>query len=224
MSNTKAGLKPYPAYKELEIPWLGKVPTHWTVAETKNFYEIQMGKMLQPQPAKTTDIEVPYLKAVNVQWYSVQTDNAQTMWASPEEIEPIEELARGISVPADALAQTVYAFNAAVQPGRFDPGGKDGKGTKGIEPPKSNWALPLDAPPYTAYPVTCGITFTFGGVQIDGQARVIDTRGNPIPGLYATGEITGGFFYHNYPGGTGLMRGAVFGRIAGASAAAERRD
>ena len=136
----------------------------------------------------------------------------------------IEELARGISVPADALAQTVDAFNAAVQPGRFDPGGKDGKGTKGIEPPKSNWALPLDAPPYTAYPVTCGITFTFGGVQIDGQARVIDTRGNPIPGLYATGEITGGFFYHNYPGGTGLMRGAVFGRIAGASAAAERRD
>ena len=97
MSNTKAGLKPYPAYKELEIPWLGKVPTHWTVAETKNFYEIQMGKMLQPQPAKTTDIEVPYLKAVNVQWYSVQTDNAQTMWASPEEIEQLQV------IPGDLL-------------------------------------------------------------------------------------------------------------------------
>ena len=97
MRNTKAGLKPYPAYKELEIPWLGKVPTHWTVAETKNFYEIQMGKMLQPQPAKTTDIEVPYLKAVNVQWYSVQTDNAQTMWASPEEIEQLQV------IPGDLL-------------------------------------------------------------------------------------------------------------------------
>ena len=97
MSNTKAGLKPYPAYKELEIPWLGKVPNHWTVAETKNFYEIQMGKMLQPQPAKTTDIEVPYLKAVNVQWHSVQTDNAQTMWASPEEIEQLQV------IPGDLL-------------------------------------------------------------------------------------------------------------------------
>ena len=97
MRNTKAGLKPYPAYKELEIPWLEKVPTHWTVAEAKNFYEIQMGKMLQPQPAKPTDVEVPYLKAMNVQWYSVQTDNAQTMWASPEEIEQLQV------IPGDLL-------------------------------------------------------------------------------------------------------------------------
>ena len=97
MRNTKAGLKPYPAYKELEIPWLEKVPTHWTVAEAKNFYEIQMGKMLQPQPAKPTDVEAPYLKAMNVQWYSVQTDNAQTMWASPEEIEQLQV------IPGDLL-------------------------------------------------------------------------------------------------------------------------
>ena len=119
------------------------------------------------------------------------------------------------------MRRTVDEFNAAVQPGEFDPGAKDGKGTRGVDPPKSNWALPIDAPPYTVYPVTGGITFTFGGVQIDGHARVIDTEDNPIPGLYATGEITGGFFYDNYPGGTGLMRGAVFGRIAGAAAAAE---
>ena len=97
MRNTKTGLKPYPAYKKLEIPWLEKVPTHWTVAEAKNFYEIQMGKMLQPQPAKPTDVEVPYLKAMNVQWYSVQTDNAQTMWASPEEIEQLQV------IPGDLL-------------------------------------------------------------------------------------------------------------------------
>ena len=90
MSNTKHRLKPYPAYKESEMAWLGKVPIHWLVAETKNFYEIQMGKMLQSQPAKTTDIEVPYLKAVNIQWYSVQTDNSQTMWASPEEIKQLQ--------------------------------------------------------------------------------------------------------------------------------------
>ena len=135
----------------------------------------------------------------------------------------VEELAHRLSVPADALRRTVDEFNGAVQPGPFDPGAKDGKGTRGTEPPKSNWALPIDAPPYTAYSVTCGITFTYGGIEIDTSARVIDTNGTPIPGLYATGEITGGFFYDNYPGGAGLMRGAVFGRIAGAAAAAERR-
>ena len=91
------GLDPNVRLKPSGVEWLGDVPTHWTVAETKNFYEIQMGKMLQPQPAKTTDIEVPYLKAVNVQWYSVQTDNAQTMWASPEEIEQLQV------IPGDLL-------------------------------------------------------------------------------------------------------------------------
>jgi tricarballylate dehydrogenase len=67
--------------------------------------------------------------------------------------------------------------------------------------------------------VTCGITFTYGGVGVDTEARVLSSAGVPIPGLYATGEITGGFFYHNYPAGAGLMRGTVFGRIAGANAA-----
>ncbi|MCL0102303.1 FAD-dependent tricarballylate dehydrogenase TcuA [Dehalococcoidia bacterium] len=131
----------------------------------------------------------------------------------------IADLARLMSVPSDRLVLTVDQFNEAVQPGDFDPGAKDGKSTRGIVPAKSNWALPLDSPPFTAYPVTCGITFTFGGVQIDGTGRVIHVNGDPIPGLFATGEITGGFFYNNYPGGTGLMRGAVFGKIAGANAA-----
>ena len=133
----------------------------------------------------------------------------------------IEELAQGLSLPSDTLRRTVDEFNAAVQPGEFNPAAKDGKCTRGLEPAKSNWALPIGSPPFTAYPVACGITFTYGGIQIDTQARVIDTEDNPIPGLYATGEITGNFFYHNYPGGAGLMRGSVFGRIGGANAAAE---
>ena len=112
------------------------------------------------------------------------------------------------------------AFNAAVRTAvPFDPNVKDGRGTDGIAPPKSNWANPLDTPPFEAYAVTCGITFTFGGLRIDGEARVLDTDLQPIPGLYAAGELVGGLFYFNYPGGTGLMSGAVFGRIAGASAA-----
>ena len=133
----------------------------------------------------------------------------------------IRDIAERASIPPDALERTVEEFNAAVQPGEFDPGLKDGKCTRGLEPPKSNWALTIDSPPYAVYPVACGITFTFGGIKIDTEAKVIDTENNPIPGLYATGEITGDFFYHNYPGGAGLVRGAVFGRIGGANAAAE---
>ena len=85
--------------------------------------------------------------------------------------------------------------------------------------PKSNWALQLDTPPYYGYAVGCGITFTFGGVRVDESARVLDTAGNPIPGLYAAGEMVGGLFSGNYPGGSGLTSGAVFGRLAGAGAA-----
>ena len=105
--------------------------------------------------------------------------------------------------------------------GDFDPTIKDGKRTEGIEPPKSNWALPVEQPPFTAFPVTCGITFTFGGVRVDDDARVLDTGGRPLPGLFAAGELVGGLFFHNYPGGSGLTAGAVFGRRAG-YAAAER--
>ncbi|MQF69262.1 FAD-dependent oxidoreductase [SAR202 cluster bacterium AD-804-J14_MRT_500m] len=138
---------------------------------------------------------------------------------TPVVSETISGLAEGLGLPVAEMVSTIDAYNAAVQPGDFDSTKKDGKCTAGLEPAKSNWATLIDSPPYTSYPVACGITFTYGGVQIDPDARVIDTEDNPMPGLFATGEITGDFFYHNYPGGSGLMRGAVFGRIAGANAA-----
>jgi len=131
----------------------------------------------------------------------------------------VRELAAALGVDEDGLEETVTSFNRAVQPGAFDPSRLDGKRTLGIVPPKSNWALPLDEPPYTGYAVTCGITFTFGGLHIDEHARVLDTEDRPIPGLFAAGELVGGLFYHNYAGGSGLMAGAVFGRRAGLSAA-----
>jgi tricarballylate dehydrogenase len=131
----------------------------------------------------------------------------------------LEDLASHLGVPCEAFVRTVHTFNKSVNDRSFDPATLDGKATRGLEPRKSNWALPLNTPPYVAYPVSCGITFTFGGVRIDRQARVLDEHGVPIPGLHATGELTGGFFYRNYPGGAGLMRGAVFGRIAGQTAA-----
>ena len=116
--------------------------------------------------------------------------------------------------------EELKAYNAAVrQDVPFDPNVKDGRGTQGLAIPKSNWANTLDTPPFEAYAVTCGITFTFGGLRINTDAQVLSTDGEPIAGLYAAGELVGGIFYFNYPGGTGLTNGAVFGRIAGTSAA-----
>jgi tricarballylate dehydrogenase len=136
--------------------------------------------------------------------------------------ESLSELAAQLCIDGDALAETVAAFNAAVRDDvPFDPAVKDGRGTVGLDPPKSNWAQALDQPPYWAFAVTCGVTFTFGGLRIDPDARVLDEAGAPIDGLYAAGELVGGLFHGNYPGGTGLTAGAVFGRRAG-SGAAER--
>src|SRR5262245_51793579 len=124
-------------------------------------------------------------------------------------------------VDAAAFLDEIARYNAAV--GRevpFNPNVKDGRGTKGLAIPKSNWANLLDEPPFEAYQVGCGITFTFGGLRIvPGTGQVLDNDHVPIPGLYAAGELVGGLFYFNYPGGTGLMSGSVFGRTAGTAAA-----
>jgi tricarballylate dehydrogenase len=122
-------------------------------------------------------------------------------------------------VDPQGFLETMRAYNAAVaQDVPFNPNVKDGRGTPGLDLPKSNWANTLDQAPFEAYAITCGITFTFGGLQINTDAQVMDVDGSAIPGLFACGELVGGIFYFNYPGGTGLTNGAVFGRIAGASA------
>lgn len=132
----------------------------------------------------------------------------------------IEALAKKMpGLDWENVTKTVNDFNNAASETPFDPSKRDGKSTNGIIPMKSNWAQRLDMPPYYAFPVTCGITFTFGGIGITEKAEVLDTGGNVINRLFAAGEITGGSFYHNYPGGSGLMKGAVFGRLAGMSAA-----
>ncbi|MCZ6467000.1 MAG: FAD-dependent tricarballylate dehydrogenase TcuA, partial [Alphaproteobacteria bacterium] len=132
----------------------------------------------------------------------------------------LEDLVRRIDdVDRDRFVQTVREYNAAVMTDvPFNPNVKDGRGTRGLAIPKSNWANTIDEPPFEAYSVTCGITFTFGGLRITRDSEVLDNDGNVIPGLYAAGELVGGIFYFNYPGGSGLTAGAVFGRIAGTSA------
>ncbi|UPG73768.1 FAD-dependent tricarballylate dehydrogenase TcuA [Roseomonas gilardii subsp. gilardii] len=120
----------------------------------------------------------------------------------------------------DTLRETVAAYNAAVEDAvPFDPTVKDGKGTKGLPLPKSNWAQRIDTPPFRAYPVTGGITFTYGGLEVSDTGGVVHADGHDIPGLFACGELVGGVFFNGYPGGSGLTSGAVFGRRAGQGAA-----
>jgi tricarballylate dehydrogenase len=131
----------------------------------------------------------------------------------------VPELAAATGLPAEKLLRTVARFNAAVpRAGEFDWRRLDGLSTSGLEPAKSNWALALERAPFLAYPVACSMVFTFGGLATDSRARVVREDGTPIPGLYAAGECTG-LYHGKYPGGTSVLRGMVFGRLAGIDAA-----
>ncbi|MDF3340551.1 FAD-dependent tricarballylate dehydrogenase TcuA [Mycolicibacterium septicum] len=147
--------------------------------------------------------------------------------ATVYQADTLEGLAEKAGLDPEKFVRTVTEYNSAVDDATvFDSTIKDGKATRGLEPPKSNWAQRIDAPPFRLYPFTGGITFTFGGLRIDRNGRVLDAgTGTPIPGLYAIGEMTGGFFYHSYPAGSGLVCGSITGRAAGAAAAvAARRE
>lgn len=156
---------------------------------------------------------------VNVPFYEL----LNTTDKDPVTADTVGELAGKLGLDPAALEATVAEFNAAAGPEEFDPTTKDGKATRGIEPPKTNWAQPLEQGPFVGYPLTCAICFVFGGVRTDAQARVVSPSGAPIPGLYAAGEMTG-VFYHYYPVGTSVLRGLTFGRLAGTHAASAVRE
>jgi tricarballylate dehydrogenase len=141
----------------------------------------------------------------------------------PEQADTLAELAGKLGLAAGALEKTVAEFNAAAGPGEFDHTRFDGKAAAGLTPPKSNWATPLNTPPYIGFPLTAAICFTYGGVRTDTSARVVTPAGVPIPGLYAAGEVTG-LFYHQYPPATSVLRSLAFGRLAGQHAAAATAD
>ena len=132
----------------------------------------------------------------------------------------IEELAQELEINVSALTKTIDEFNAACKPGKFNPSILDGVATTGLNPNKTNWALTIDEPPFEAFVTTTGVTFTFGGLKVDDKGSVLDNNDRSISGLFAAGELVGGLFYENYPGGSGLMAGAVYGKIAGEHAAA----
>lgn len=137
----------------------------------------------------------------------------------PITADTLEQLAEKIRVPFDVLGRTVADYNAATPGGESRPLELDGLSTIGLTPPKSNWAQPLDRAPYMAWPMTSANCFTFGGLRCNADAQVLFNDSVPVPGLYAAGE-TMGLYYGRYTGATSVLRGAVFGKIAGAHAAA----
>ena len=184
-------------------------------ADFRNYTYVKYGRAVIGQPRRTAFqiFDQKVLDILREEYRIREVTKAEDM--------TIEGLARKLEIDPAGLVKTVNEYNAAVMKDvAFNPAVKDGRGTRGITPPKSHWANLLDTPPYVGFAVTTGITFTFGGLKIDDHAQVIDCEQRPIPGLYAAGELVGGLFYHNYPGGAGLMAGAVFGRLAGRSAAA----
>lgn len=183
-------------------------------ADFRNYTYAEYGRRVLEQPGQFAwqvfDQKVTHLLRDEYRIREVTKVTADTL----------EELASKLEdVDPEGFLATARAYNAAVQTDvPFDPTIKDGRSAEGLPVPRRNWANPLDTPPYEAYAVTCGVTFTFGGLRITTDGEVLDEEMAVIPGLYAAGELVGGLFYFNYPGGTGLTSGAVFGRIAGQSA------
>ena len=180
----------------------------------RNFTYAQFGKAVLEQPGglawQIFDAKTSRLLYKEYEFRDASCVEADTLGELVEKLDGMDR---------ERALRTIEEFNAAVDgSATFDPTVLDGKGTSGILPRKSNWANALDKPPFKAYPVTCGITFSYYGVAVNGDGAVLNENDRPIRGLYACGEMVGGVFYYGYPGGSGLTSGAVFGRIAGNSA------
>jgi tricarballylate dehydrogenase len=183
-------------------------------ADFRNYTYAKYGRVILAQPGQFAwqvfDAKVKNQLRDEYRIKQVTKRTASTLEALVQQLDDVD---------AAAALEEIRRYNAAVrQDIPFNPNVKDGRCTEGLAIPKSNWANTIDTPPFEAYAVTCGITFTFGGLRIDRHARVISSDGEPMPGLYAAGELVGGIFWFNYPGGSGLTNGAVFGRIAGENA------
>jgi tricarballylate dehydrogenase len=184
-------------------------------ADFRNYTYAKYGRRVLEQPGQFAwqvfDQKVTHLLRDEYRIRQVTKVTAPTLEALATKLEGVD--------PAGFLRE-IEQYNAAVDTATpFNPNVKDARGTHGLNVNKTNWANRLDEGPFEAYAVTCGITFTFGGLRINSNAQVLDTDMRVIPGLHAAGELVGGIFYFNYPGGTGLTNGSVFGRIAGYQAA-----
>ncbi len=191
-------------------------------ADVRNYTYAKYGRVILSQPGQFA-WQVFDSKVADL----LRPEFYRTRRATRVAADTLEGLAAKLDgVNPDQFLRTIAEYNEAVRTDiPFDPTVKDGRRTEGLPLPKSNWANRIDQPPFEAWAVTCGVSFTFGGVQVDEHGRVMDAEGDrEIPGLYSCGEMVGGLFYFNYPGGTGLTWGSVLGRICGANAAARATD
>jgi len=184
-------------------------------ADFRNYTYAKYGRTILEQPGnfawQVFDQKVVHLLRDEYRIKQVTKVTANSIQELSERLEGVDK--------AQFVTEITDFNNAIGQDVPFNPNVKDGRRTEGLRINKSNWANTLDTPPFLAFHVGCGITFTFGGLRINETANVLDTDLKPIPGLYAAGELVGGIFYFNYPGGTGLISGSVFGRLAGTNAA-----
>ncbi|WP_227492498.1 FAD-dependent tricarballylate dehydrogenase TcuA [Brevibacterium sp. CFH 10365] len=179
-------------------------------ADFRNYTYAKYGKVILEQP----DSIAYQIFDRNIR-PMLRTEEYDMPQISEEVADTLPELAEKLNIDSDAFAATIGEYNSGVlRDVDFDPTIKDGRRSD-VTPVKSNWALPIESGPFYAYPVTCGITFTFGGLKSDVEGRVLDESHQPIPGLLVAGEMLGGLFSLNYPGGSGLAAGCVFGRRVG---------
>lgn len=185
--------------------------------DLRNHTYVRFGREIMSQPHRTA-VQIFDQKTI-----PILRDEYRIRQVTKHTADTIEGLAAELEIDPASLKATVEAFNAACPPGAYEngwnPSALDGVSTRGLAIDKTNWALPIDRPPFEAYVTTTGVTFTFGGLRINRAGEVQDLSDRSIPGLYAAGELVGGLFYENYPGGSGLMAGTVFGKLAGESAA-----
>ena len=184
-------------------------------ADFRNYTYAKYGAEIMKQPGQSVwqifDAKTAHLLRDEYHIRQITKAKSTTLEGLVEQLDDVD---------TESCLTEIKAFNAAVKKDLpFNPNVKDARCTEGLLINKTNWANTIDEPPFEAYAVTCGITFTFGGLRVNTEAQVLDTDLRPMPGLYAAGELVGGIFYNNYPGGTGLMSGSVFGKIAGTSAA-----
>lgn len=179
----------------------------------RNYTYAQFGRAILEQPGhfawQVFDSKVNDLLYDEYSFHDAHFIQADTLGALIDQLDGVDKV---------EAAKTINDFNSAVNDRAFDPTILDGKAAA-LPLPKSNWAQKIDTGPFRAYPVTGGITFTYGGVKVDETAAVLNPSGARIHGLYSCGEMVGGVFFEGYPGGSGLTSGAVFGRLAGANAA-----
>ena len=181
--------------------------------DLRNLTYVKFGREIMSQPFRTA-VQIFDQKTI-----PVLRDEYRIRQVTKYTANSIAELAAQLEINPEALVETIETFNAACQPGEYNPSILDGVSTEGLAINKTNWALPINEPPYEAYVTTTGISFTFGGLRIDDVGAVQDLSDRSIPGLFAAGELVRGLFFENYPGGSGLMAGTVFGKLAGEGAA-----